>query len=70
MKFSKKKKKKEKKKTEPLELLAKSLARHPGNIYFNQTMASEFCQKDEIWRHEYENTNKIMNLMHKAAPFP
>lgn len=51
MKFSKKKKKKEKKKTEPLELLAKSLARHPGNIYFNQTMASEFCQKDEIWRH-------------------
>lgn len=55
----------------PLGLLAKSLARHPGDIYFNQTaLWHQDFAKDKIWRHDYENTNRIMGLMHKAAPFP
>lgn len=59
------------KKMEPLRLLAESLATHPENIHVSQTaVASAFCQKHKIWSYEYENANRIMGLMHKAATFP
>lgn len=55
----------------PLGLLAKSLARHPG-IFMSTTphCGIRILPKKKVWRHEYENTSRIMGLMRKAAPFP
>lgn len=60
------------KKMEPLGLLGKSPARLSRECLFqsNRTVALEVYQKGHTWRYEYENTNRIMGLMHKAAPFP
>lgn len=55
----------------PLGLLAMSLARHPGNIDFDPTTHwHQDLAKDKTWREVYENPNRNMGLMHKAAPFP
>lgn len=55
----------------PLGLLATSLARHPGNIDFDPTTHwHQDLAKDKTWREDYENPNRNMGLMHKAAPFP